>query len=260
MTIVQSHFCGRWDAETLNSPDFDFELDTDWTQFTDRTIRLRFEASETAGVDTVLGGTIEARKTSGTAVGSWFDVSTTSGTVQAVGSRYFYDGQPTTRVLHPAGTTTFVPGEGSQDGLAKAVTLNNSQTEHEFCARILSAGVTDGDSIEIRLKGCTTYLQTPLLAVSEFTARNEIRLLIGDTDPANQLLTDSQIDFYAATWHENTDLAAADACLAIAAKYSRDFDFQADQQGFTRSQRVNQYVALAEKLRGRSGIFSIPLR
>ncbi len=261
MTLVQSHFAGRWDAEPLNNRDFIFNLDQSWTQFTDRVIRLRFEVSETAGSDSVLGGTLEARKnTGGTTAGSWFDVTTTSGTVQAAGTRFFYDTEPTIRVLRRYETTSFVPGEGSEDGVAAALTLNSAATEHEFCARVLSSGVASGDTVDLRLKGLQTYEQFPTLLLSEYSNRAQIRLLVGDTDASNYLLTDAEIDFFDATWHDNSDLAAADAALAIAGKYARDYDFQTDQQGFTRSQRVNQYTALAEKLRGRSGIFSIPLR
>ena len=89
--------------------------------------------------------------------------------------------------------------------------------------------------------------------------RDKVRLAIGDTDVADPLLTDAEINVQVANWPDNVELAAANCAEAIAAKYAREFNFRTDLQQFDRSQRVDHYTALAGQLRSRGGLFAIPL-
>lgn len=83
-----------------------------------------------------------------------------------------------------------------------------------------------------------------------------IRLKIGDKD--GNLLTDTDIETYVTAWPDNVEMAAADCAEAIAAKYSKDFNFSEDGQVFNRRERVAHYMALSERLRKRGGQFVWP--
>lgn len=94
------------------------------------------------------------------------------------------------------------------------------------------------------------------------TDKDRVRLLIGDTDEADPQLSDDELkNLIAYNKIENGDgdlvtnipAAAADACAAIAAKYSRTFNFAEDGQRFDRAQRLSHYLALESSLRRRAG-------
>jgi hypothetical protein len=95
-----------------------------------------------------------------------------------------------------------------------------------------------------------------------------VRLSIGDTDETDPLLLDDEvealldrnvhIDTTGGTVY-NIPAAAADAAGAIAAKYSREFNFGEDGQRFDRAQRVGHYQALERTLRNRAGGVSMPI-
>lgn len=83
--------------------------------------------------------------------------------------------------------------------------------------------------------------------------RDKVRLKIGDTDSADALLSDDEVDTCLAE-HGDLNRAAAAAAEAIAAQFSRQFDFQTDGQAFRRSQKAAAYRALAKELRAKAGI------
>jgi hypothetical protein len=94
------------------------------------------------------------------------------------------------------------------------------------------------------------------------TDTEKVRLLVGDTDSSDQILSDTQIsDFITdrsiiesgSTTSVNVVAAAADAAGAIAAKYARRFNFSEDGQTFQVAQRVGHYQALEKSLRARQG-------
>lgn len=99
------------------------------------------------------------------------------------------------------------------------------------------------------------------------TDRDKVRLLIGDTNEADPLLYDDEVDACLAQRVVSTNggtvynvvAAAADACGAIAAKFGRDFSFSEDGQQFQRAQRVGHYQALEKQLRMRQGGVSVLL-
>lgn len=94
------------------------------------------------------------------------------------------------------------------------------------------------------------------------TNLDRVRLLIGDTNEADPLLYDDEVEAcltyrtYVNTEGGtiiNVPAAAADAADAIAAKFAREFNFAEDGQRFDRSQKVGHYMALANSLRRRAG-------
>lgn len=96
------------------------------------------------------------------------------------------------------------------------------------------------------------------MAITDDT--DKVRLMIGDTDSTEWLLSDDEVDYFIA---ENSDLsvAAAAACEAIAAKFARGYNFSTDGQTFNRSERVEHYLQLAKNLdpanaRNRAGTIS----
>jgi hypothetical protein len=96
----------------------------------------------------------------------------------------------------------------------------------------------------------------PLLEDLELIQR--VRIKIGDNDEAAQLLGDEEIEDFITAWPNNVEMAAADAAEAIAAKFSRGFNFSTDGQSFNRRERVEHYTDLAKRLRSRGGVFVWP--
>ena len=82
--------------------------------------------------------------------------------------------------------------------------------------------------------------------------RDAVRLLIGDTDVAEALLQDEEIDWLLSR-QPNVELAAADACEAIAAKFARQADTTNGDLSVRASQRAEAYRQRAADLRRRAG-------
>lgn len=86
---------------------------------------------------------------------------------------------------------------------------------------------------------------------------DEVRVLIGDINPEEQLLSDEIINYFVTTY-PNVLLAASYACRAIVADFSRlpntrEGDVQVDC-----AQIVQQYTALAEHFRCRANANIVP--
>ena len=75
-----------------------------------------------------------------------------------------------------------------------------------------------------------------------------VRLLVGDADPDNQLLTDDQVASLTAQYSSNS-LAAAACADALAAKFSRSVTFSVEGLSIQNSQKAANYRALAQRLR-----------
>ena len=96
---------------------------------------------------------------------------------------------------------------------------------------------------------------------------DHVRLLIGDTDVDNALLSDEeiqacldyrQIENADEEWVANIPAAAADAAVCVAAKFARKFNFAEDGQRFDVAQQHSHYLALGERLRRRAGGIAVP--
>jgi hypothetical protein len=83
--------------------------------------------------------------------------------------------------------------------------------------------------------------------------RDKVRLKVGDTDTADPLLFDDEIDALLADEGSVTRAAIA-AARAIAAKFARGYTFQTDGQRFNRAERVAHYRQLAKDLATEAGI------
>jgi hypothetical protein len=81
----------------------------------------------------------------------------------------------------------------------------------------------------------------------------KVRLQIGDTTSTDPLFTDEEINVYLDQRAGNVLQTAADLCDVLAVRFSREYDFETDQQSFKRSQRVKSYQSLAKTLRSRAG-------
>ncbi len=81
------------------------------------------------------------------------------------------------------------------------------------------------------------------------TPRDAVRLLIGDTDDADPLLSDDEVAFYLSEANSNTYRAASEACKGIAAKLSRRPDHAVGRVIVSYQQRAADFLKLAEVLR-----------
>jgi hypothetical protein len=79
------------------------------------------------------------------------------------------------------------------------------------------------------------------------TDLDKVRLRIGDTDSTDQLLSDDEVNYFISI-HSDLDVAAAACCEAIAALFARGYNFTTDGQSFNRSERVQHYMDLADRL------------
>ena len=91
-----------------------------------------------------------------------------------------------------------------------------------------------------------TYTNDP-----ENVQRDEVRLLIGDTDSTDEQLSDEEIAYYIAQESDSYS-AAASAARGLAAKFARLADMTVDDLSLSYSQRQASYLALAETLDERS--------
>ena len=80
------------------------------------------------------------------------------------------------------------------------------------------------------------------------TARDKLRLRIGDTDTNDQLLADETLDALLTDKNSDLALAAIDAVRAIIAKFGRNFDRNAVGIQSNRSQRVQHFHDLLSQL------------
>lgn len=82
--------------------------------------------------------------------------------------------------------------------------------------------------------------------------RDRLRLELGDTNVANPLFSDAELDQLLAEVDGAILLAAANACDILATRYAGDFDFGTrEDKRFSRSQKSKMYAARADRLRQR---------
>ncbi len=84
------------------------------------------------------------------------------------------------------------------------------------------------------------------------TARDKVRLEIGDTDSSAVLVYDEELDVYLANNSDHVLKTAAAVCDALATKFARFYDFETDGQAFKRSQMVEAFTERAKQLRIRA--------
>jgi hypothetical protein len=85
----------------------------------------------------------------------------------------------------------------------------------------------------------------------DYSNKDAVRFLVGDTNPDQKLLENEEINWLLA---QNTSVyvAASEAAKAIAALYGREVDKQVGDLRISASQRQKQYLDLAKQLRSRA--------
>jgi hypothetical protein len=97
-----------------------------------------------------------------------------------------------------------------------------------------------------------TYGSNPI--ASELDA---VRLWIGDTDMADPILTDPEIQYFITTY-DGIEEAASYSCEAIASKFSRMVDTSVGDVRIMYNQRVQKYLDLAARFRSRNVAKAMP--
>lgn len=83
------------------------------------------------------------------------------------------------------------------------------------------------------------------------TPKDQVRLIIGDTQTADQQLQDEEIN-YLVTQRNDVNMAAADACEALAARYSRQADTTNLSLRIAASQRAKRYADMVLELKAKA--------
>jgi len=86
---------------------------------------------------------------------------------------------------------------------------------------------------------------------------DEVRLLLGDTDTSDELLSDVEVQYFITTYGAGI-LAAAKAARALMAKFARFVDSSVGEVSESASQRIEQFRLLAVELETQAGI-SVPI-
>jgi len=141
-------------------------VNTNWTQMVNKTFRLRFLVQETAGsADNNKTLQLEYNLNSG----GWNDVTGSSSVVKATATANVVDAADTTQQL---GSGTFVStnaGFDEANGAVGGASLDFSgsdEVEVEFSLQIVSGDVSNGDTLQLRVKGLDIYTNTPTIAVT----------------------------------------------------------------------------------------------
>jgi len=79
------------------------------------------------------------------------------------------------------------------------------------------------------------------------TDKDKVRLLIGDTDTSDKLLSDSEVEYFITT-HGSLNRAASEACRAIAAMFARQMSRSVGGLQADFSAKHRQYLSMAENL------------
>lgn len=84
------------------------------------------------------------------------------------------------------------------------------------------------------------------------SARDEVYFLVGDTDTANQQLTDNEVNYLLVENSDNVLLAAADAAQALEAKYANKVDKSVGDLKLSLSHLRDHFAKLKKQLRDRA--------
>jgi hypothetical protein len=162
----QDSFRARNDNGNETDSTWTAAANTNWTQMVDKNFRVRFLVQETAGIaDSDKTFQLEYSLNSGT----WTDVTGSSSVIKAAPTAYVTDGVDIAQQL---GSGTFItPNAGFDEanGQVGGTSLDFSgsdEVELEFSLQIVGADVSNGDSIELRVKGLDTYTNTPTITVT----------------------------------------------------------------------------------------------
>ena len=138
-----------------------WELDTEL----DTTRRVRVEVEDdSGGNDITVTPQWEVQRN---ALG-YNNVTTSSSVIKAVTSSQYNEGDNTsTSLLTGSAETHDGNGEGTEDGLSTAVTLNATSAEWELAFQVISTDVSGGDTLYLRLNGLDGYTVTATIEITE---------------------------------------------------------------------------------------------
>lgn len=77
--------------------------------------------------------------------------------------------------------------------------------------------------------------------------KDAVRSMVGDTDPADHLISDEEINHALSEW-DSTYRAAANICERLAAKFAREVTHSGDGLSFSGSDLHKHYMDLADRL------------
>ena len=88
------------------------------------------------------------------------------------------------------------------------------------------------------------------------TKKDEVRLIIGDTDTNDQLLQDEEIEYFLEQTQNSVTQASIKAIMAIIAKLSRKVDKSVGEAKLSLSQQIEHYRKLLDDLKSNMAIAS----
>lgn len=158
---------GRNDDGTQVTATWKAATGTNWTQRMDVPLRVRFDCSETGTTAATLAGQLQCNLNGG----AFQAVNASSTIVKAVAGANSIDGVATTQQISSG---TFVAGScDAADGLCAttASIAQNSHTELEYCIQFVSANMSAGSTVQLRVVRSTatafgTYTFTPTVQIS----------------------------------------------------------------------------------------------
>lgn len=156
-------------------------------------------------------------------------------------------------VTDPTGSSTTY----TYAGAAITRTATGVYTKNITASAVGAWGVVwtgTGTAADVALSGFEVYTATPPLPGGwnysgdpTNSNRDAVRFLIGDTNAADPLVTDGEILYLLGEFGAATSAAAA-ACRAIAAKFSRQADKTVGDLSISASQRAKAFGARADEL------------
>jgi hypothetical protein len=193
-TFTQNSFRVRNDNGDETTSTWTAAADTNWTQMVDKNFRVRFLVQETAGIaDSDKTLQLEYNLNSG----GWNDVTGSSSIVKAASTAYVTDGVDITQQLGSGTLVTPNAGFDEADGLVGGASLDFSgsdEVEVEFNLQIVGTDVSNGDTIQLRVKGLNTYTNTPTVTVTgagTFLYKKSIAIQSGQVGASCSSTTDT---------------------------------------------------------------------
>lgn len=185
------------------------------------------------------------------------------GQVVRVEARFTSDGEPTSPVATPSalslavrapsGTvTTYAVGALDNPETGRYSKLLTLATPGVYVAHWTASGADKVGANEqlftVSPRGVDGFLLAFYGADPTTEPLDQVRLLVGDTDPAAFLLLDAEINWLLTRAADDVTTASIQAALAIAAKLSREVDRSLGDVSRSASQRAAAYRDLARTL------------
>jgi hypothetical protein len=161
--ITQASFRGREDDGSEITATWKANANTNWSQATGATFRVRFLITSTG----TAGDTVSPQLQYNHDAGGWNNVTGASSKVKGVNSANITNQEATTQQV---GVGTFIAGNVAEEGLTADVGLTTaSETEVEYVLQCVSADLAGGGTIQLRVTDAgvalTNYTNTPSITL-----------------------------------------------------------------------------------------------